>query len=115
MAELGAPSPGKAKQETPALPQDGPQELASGWGLGTCSPALAKTEGEMQPQATSSNQAWDISDIVVEVLAGSPVQEAFLFFRVVNKLWLLLYFPAETSQFCLIYHPLLWGEYLQAE
>lgn len=50
-----------------------------------------------------------------DLLAGSQAQEAFLFFRRVNKLWLLLYFSAETSPFCLNYQLLLWSEYLQTE
>lgn len=65
------PSPAKAKQGTAALLRDGPQDsasqLAGGGGLDACSPAITKTEGEMQPQATSSNQAWDILDIAFRV------------------------------------------------
>ena len=61
------PSPGKAKGETPALLRDSPQDsalqLASGWALDACAPAIASTEGEMQPQTTRSNQAWDMLDV----------------------------------------------------
>lgn len=42
-----------------------------------------------------------------DLLAGSPVQEACISFRVVNELWLLLYFSASNSPFCRIFLLLL--------
>lgn len=42
-----------------------------------------------------------------DLLAGSPVQEACLFFRVVNELGLLLYVSASNSPFCHVFSLLL--------
>lgn len=42
---------------------DSAWQLGRGWGLD----AIAKTEAEMQPRATGSNQAWDVWDVEFKV------------------------------------------------
>lgn len=125
----------KAKSGTAVLQQDARRTLPCRWAADRGDMPffqITKTEGEIQPQASRGNQAWDVLDIAKEnrsacaflshcvgcrgpLLARSLVQEAFFFFEVVNKPQLLLYFSASDLPFCHIFLLLLCGEDLRAE